>query len=85
MKNFKHISTELSIEKQDKISHDVCEMFESKNSTEVFHFSVQFFNEEEVTFECHSDFGSHWVNVKLNGNKLLKKSFNTQEMEEWEV
>jgi hypothetical protein len=85
MKNFNHISTKLSVEKQDQISNNVCEMFEAKNSTEVNHFSVQFLNDEEVTFECHSELGSHWVNVKLNGNKVLKKSFNTQEMKEWEV
>ena len=85
MKNFKHNVTTLTESKQDQVSHEVCEMFETKNSTEVNHFSVQFWNDEEVTFESHSDLGSHWVNVKLNGSRVLRKSLNTEEMKEWEV
>ena len=78
MKNFKHNVTSLNYNSQDLITTQVCDLFESKNKTEVNHFSSQFWNDEEVTFECHSELGSHWVNIKLNGNLVLKSTFKTE-------
>ena len=84
MKNFKHNVTTLTESNQDKVVSEVSDLFETKNKTEVNHFSVQFWNDEEVTFECHSELGSHWVNVKLNGKRVLKSTLTTQKMKEWE-
>ena len=85
MKNFKHNVTTLTESNQDKVVSEVSDLFETKNKTEVNHFSVQFWNDEEVTFECHTEEGtSQWVNVKLNGSRVLKSTFKTQEFKEWE-
>jgi hypothetical protein len=56
---------------EQKLYSTAQEYFVKHKTDDYWHFSMQYFNGNQVTFEIYSAFGGYWLNFQLKSNKPL--------------
>jgi mutator protein MutT len=55
----------------EKIYAQASEYFSKNVTDDYWHFSTQYYNGNEVTYEIYSEKGGYWLNIQLDGSKAL--------------
>ncbi len=68
---------------QEKLAIQASNHFSKKVTPDYWHFSTQYFNGREITYEVYSEKGGFWVNFQLKNNKLLLSSMKLEPIEKF--
>lgn len=68
---------------QEKLAIQASNHFSKKVTADYWHFSTQYFNGREITYEVYSEKGGFWVNFQLKNNKLLLSSMKLEPIEKF--
>jgi Family of unknown function (DUF5824) len=75
IKNYDYINYDLyTNDLSEKLYKSAQSYFDKKVTDDYWHFSTQYFNGEEITYEVYSNKGGFWLNFKIKNNKLLLSS-----------
>lgn len=59
---------------EDKLYKQATEYFEKKVTDDYWHFSKQYYNGNEITYEVHSVKGGFWLNFEVKNKKIISSS-----------
>lgn len=63
-----------TIKLEEKLYQQAQSYFDKKVTDDYWHFSTQYFNGDEITYEVYSSKGGFWLNFKIKNNNLLLSS-----------
>ena len=63
---------------EEKLYTQAGNYFAKKITDDYWHFSTQYFNGSEITYEVYSEMGGFWVNFQIKNNRLILSSIKLQ-------